>query len=118
MKFKNSYGTGTPVGGSSYGTSDIHVADLRVKLQLPGAKFDGDGNETTVAALMPMMIKGHPDFNDTIAPMTTRWFDVGAFTWTAASASISSVLVQVYTFHREITHIPPAPTANLVASSS
>jgi hypothetical protein len=63
-------------------------------------------------------VDGHPNFNDTIKPMTSRWFEFASFTWLKPDTPVSSLAAQVATFHREIIHIPFAPWANLVASAS
>jgi hypothetical protein len=118
MLFHNSYSNLIPVGGSAFGNSDIHIADLCVKITLPGARFDGWEQSNGQWSLMPGQVEGHPNFNDTIKPMTSRWFAFAPFTWLRPDASVSSIAAQVTTFHREIIHIPFAPWANLVASAS
>jgi hypothetical protein len=67
---------------------------------------------------MPRQVDGHPDFNDTIAAQHSRWFECGYFTWKKASASVSTVAVQLYTTHRFVAYHPHGPWANMVASSS
>jgi hypothetical protein len=67
---------------------------------------------------MPGVINGHPNFNETIAPQSTRSFDFGYFTWMSPSKAASSVAVQVYTRHRFIAFNQTPPTGNLLATSS
>jgi hypothetical protein len=118
MLFHNYYSSSIPSGGSAFGNCDIHIADLFVKITLPGARFDGWQQDHGQWPLMPAQVDGHPNFNDTIKPMTSRWFEFASFTWLKPDAAVSSIGVQVCTFHREILHIPFAPWANLVASAS
>lgn len=116
MLFRNYYSNRIPVGGSAYGNCDIHVADLRVGLRLPGASFDSWNKDSGIWSLMPRQVNFHPDFNDAIAPSTSRWFEFGVFTWRVPTIPASRVVVQVETFHREVIHLPPAPRANLVVT--
>jgi hypothetical protein len=121
-RFENSFINSTPVGSGltagAYGNTGIHITDLQIFLTLPGATFDGWGQSSAAFALMPGVINGHPNFNETIAPQSTRSFDFGYFTWMSPSKAASSVAVQVYTRHRFIAFNQTPPTGNLLATSS
>ena len=116
--FHSYYQTGLasmPIYNTGYGYVDIYVTDLRVEMKLPGAIFAGWQQDSGIFQLMPGQFDGHPDFNNVLKPGASRWFTFGDFVWKKSDTPVSSVAVQLYTFHREVCNKPMAPWANLVA---
>jgi len=105
-----------PATGFIPSNADVHMVDLVMTVRIAGAKFHS-GSDWYAYKVMPRRVDGHPDFNDTLAPSTSRWFETGEFTWTFQTASLSSVAVQISTQHREIVHLPHAPYADLRATA-
>jgi len=118
-QFHNTYFTDIPQGGGAFGNCDIHVVDLRLSVKLPGAVFDGWGQDSAILTLMPGSIDNHPDFTQTIKPSRFEWFEFGYFTWRLPDAPVSSVaFTEFYSFHREVMHIPFAPMARMIATAA
>jgi hypothetical protein len=117
-KFQNYFPSGTPSNNEGCAKFGIHIVDLQIKVRLEGAIFDYWGPNSGAFALMPRQINGHPDFNDTIAPQASRWFEFGAFKWATSSASASSVPVQIQTLHRFVAHNPYPGWGNVLATSA
>ncbi len=116
MLVRNSFRTGIPQLGPAFGNTGIHITSILVKFKLAGARFEETGRDWSNAFLMPRVVDGHPDFNDTIAPGKSRWFDLGIFTWTKTPAQLSKFPVELNTGHRQIIYMPAAPVARLVPS--
>jgi hypothetical protein len=103
---------------AALGNTDIYIADVGVELTLQGAVFDGQGPNSGRFRLMPYQVGGHPDFNDTIAPQTSRWFEFGYFRWATASKPANTVVAQILTHHRFVSrNMDPAP-GNIQATAA
>jgi hypothetical protein len=113
-RFTNFYHDGIPILGPAFGNTGIHITNVIVKMQFPGARFVETQRADSTAFLMPYWVDDHPDFNDTIAPEESRWFNFGHFTRVSGPVQVNSRAISLYTVSREILYMPPGNWGNLV----
>ena len=95
----------------------VYVADLIVKVKLPGAKFDSSGTHEGADRISGYPeVDGHPNFNQVITPQGTLWVSFAPFTWIGPSSPVSQRPVDIFTCHREVRWTAYAPWGRLVAT--